>query len=503
MSTDSMIEFLRWYARERLSSRLIDEHRRPPASLPADLAAAGLLGLRVGAEHGGQSLSARETARVLEQLGAIDGNVSLLTTVHNAVGVDPILAFADQDIKDKVLPVLASTGALAGVAATEPEVGTNFQAMTSRAVRDGSGYVVNGTKSMISLGGWARYINLTVRLDDSLTTFLVPTMTPGWVPVSEALTVGMRAVPQHHIEMRDMRLDADAVLGGVGNGAAVATHAFQTGRWMLAAGIVGTMKRCLQLATRYVSRRTVATGPLLSNGRIEQILSDCVACVEVVDAVTRLIYDGLDEGRVVDPTYYTVCKIISGEQSWSVIDTCVQLMGWRGFLDSNPVTQNFRDYRVLRVFEGSTDGISGYLGRSVLKNPGKLHTLLTKDFPDADVLAPLWSALDQASATFPSLSPQHQHRLAASTANAVAWAVSAAALRKEGGEVRAHAFEWATRKLSDAVQDMRRSHHQDARVVTSAKLSEHVASYEEQIGDIEQTYGAEVHTLDPLLRRTL
>jgi len=146
MSADSIIEFLRWYAGERLNSRLIDEHRRPPASLPADLASGGLLGLRVGVEHGGQGLSGRDTARVLEQLGAIDGNVSLLTTVHNAVGVDPILAFADQDTKDKVLPVLASTGALAGVAATEPEVGTNFQAMTSRAVRDGSGYVINGTK---------------------------------------------------------------------------------------------------------------------------------------------------------------------------------------------------------------------------------------------------------------------------------------------------------------------------------------------------------------------
>ncbi|AJY11218.1 acyl-CoA dehydrogenase family protein [Burkholderia dolosa] len=503
MSADNIIQFLRWYAGERLNSRLIDEHRRPPASLPADLASGGLLGLRVGVDHGGQGLSARDTARVLEQLGAIDGNVSLLTTVHNAVGIDPILAFADQDTKDKVLPVLASTGALAGVAATEPEVGTNFQAMTSRAVRDGSGYVINGTKSMISLGAWAKYINLTVRLDDSLTTFLVPTGTPGWVPVSEALTVGMRAVPQNHIEMRNMRLDADAVLGGVGNGAAVATHAFQAGRWMLAAGIVGTMKRCLQLATRYVSRRTVATGPLLSNGRIEQILSDCVASVEAVDAVTRLIYDGLDEGRVVDPTYYTVCKIVSGELSWSVIDTCVQLMGWRGFLDSNPVTQNFRDYRVLRVFEGSTDGISGYLGRSVLKNPGKLHTLLTEDFPAADFLAPLWSALDEASASFPSLSPQRQHRLAAGTANAVAWAVTAAALRNEGGEVRAHTFEWAARSFSDAVHAMRRSHHENASVVASAKLSEHIGSYEDQIGDIEQTYGGEIHTLDPLLQRAL
>jgi len=502
MSADNIIEFLRWYAGERLSPRLIDEHRRPPASLPADLASGGLLGLRVGVEHGGQGLSARDTARVLEQLGAIDGNVSVLTTVHNAVGVDPILAFADQDTKDKVLPVVASTGALAGVAATEPEIGTNFQAMTSRAVRDGSGYVINGSKSMISLGGWAEYVNLTVRLDDSLTTFLVPTRTPGWVPVSEALTMGLRGVPQHHIEMRDLRLDANAILGGVGNGAAVTSHAFQAGRWMLAAGIVGTMKRCLQLATRYVSRRTVATGPLLNNGRIEQILSDCVASVEAVDAVAGLIYDGLDDGRVVDPTYYTVCKIVSGELSWRVIDTCVQLMGWRGFLDSNPVAQHFRDYRVLRIFEGSTEGISVYLGRSALKNPGKLHTLLTEDFPDAN-FAPLWSVLEEASATFPSLSPQHQHRLAAHTANAVAWAVTAAALQKEGGEVRAHAYEWAKRSLSGAVHAMRRSHQEDDSVVASAKLSEHIGSYEEQIGDIEQTYGSEIHTLDPLLRRTL
>jgi hypothetical protein len=139
----------------------------------------------------------------------------------------------------------------------------------------------------------------------------------------------------------------------------------------------------------------------------------------------------------------------------------------------------------------------------VLKNPGKLHTLLTEDFPDADFLAPLWSVLEEASATFPSLSPQHQHRLAARTANAVAWAVTAAALQKEGGEVRAHTFEWATRSLSDAVHAMRRSHHQDAGVVASAKLSEHIGSYEDQIGDIEQAYGGEIHTLDPLLRRTL
>jgi hypothetical protein len=139
----------------------------------------------------------------------------------------------------------------------------------------------------------------------------------------------------------------------------------------------------------------------------------------------------------------------------------------------------------------------------VLKNPGKLHALLTKDFPDADFLAPLWSVLDEASATFASLSAQHQHRLAASTANAVAWAVTAAALQKDGGEVRAHAFEWATRSFSGAVLAMRQSHRQDASVFASAKLSEYIGSYEDQIGDIEQTHAGEIHTLDPLLRRSL
>ncbi|MDR6498129.1 hypothetical protein J2785_001272 [Burkholderia ambifaria] len=81
--------------------------------------------------------------------------------------------------------------------------------------------------------------------------------------------------------------------------------------------------------------------------------------------------------------------------------------------------------------------------------------------------------------------------------------MTAAALQKEDGEVRAQTFEWATRSLSGALHAMRRSHDQDDSVAASAKLSEHIGSYEDQIGDIEQTYGGEIHTFDPLLRRTV
>jgi alkylation response protein AidB-like acyl-CoA dehydrogenase len=504
-ATARILAFLREYAQNFLNSRLMDERRSLPPAMVSDFAEVGLLGLQVPRQYGGQELSHVDTNRVFTQLGAIDANLAVFCAVHNTLGIAPILLSANEQVKRYVLPRLVTGQALTTSAISEPGIGSHLRGMTTSATAGADGsYTINGAKKWISLGGDARYVNVFARLHDrdgrprGITGFLVDSRTPGFGIGPEMLTLGLRAVPQYDLTFHNMQVPGSALLGVEGDGASTAKTAFMEGRVALAAMSAGAAMRSLELAQRFAKGREVATGSLAENGRIREKLAEAAAGVLAVQTVISRIATWRDTGEDVPDAWYFCAKILGCELGWSAIDTALQVLAARGYLDTNTVGQHFRDYRLFRIFEGSTEAISVYLGSTLVRNPGEFSKLVGQADPSATVLA-MAGQVEEIGAHRPDdAGAQHIH--AAAVGELACWTMLAAVTSTAGHRSAMHGYtaSWVEDQLRQRLRNAVRGSHRD--LPTMAEFADHLADYAGAIGDVDQRrWPGEEWRPDPLL----
>lgn len=506
-AASEMLDFLRRYSREQLDSRRMDERRGFQLSLIPELANAGLFGVQIPKRYQGQELSHSDTLRVWRQAGAIDCNLLILLAVHNTLGVPPIQDFASEDVRSTVLPELAQGRRLVTSAISEQSMGSHVRAISSSATKqpDGS-YVLNGGKQWISLGADANYVNVFARLTDEngqdagITGFLVDSSSPGFVRGPEVVTLGLKAVPQNSLSLENLHVPAERLLGEEGKGLVAAKTAFTQGRLMLATGALGAAMRALELTQRFARRREVATGNLAENGRIQQIIAESVAATQAVETLVEHMADRLDSGRELPEPFYFAAKILGCELMWQVVDRCVQLLGARGFVDTNVVGQFYRDYRLFRIFEGSTEAITVYLGSTILKHPQQFFSI----FDDFDVdpeLAEHVSRIDKLTTTT-TANGQQRHILASQIGELACWAIMAV-LTADGrnrSSMYSHTASWSEQQLLDKLRVAEDS-KPFVELPTVDELARHIGEFELSIGNVEQRRPGIQHDLDLLLRR--
>ncbi|MCO8276207.1 acyl-CoA/acyl-ACP dehydrogenase [Actinoplanes sp. TRM 88003] len=501
-----MLRFLRAYAQNFLNSRLMDERRSLPPALISEFAEAGLLGLQVPRELGGQNLSHTDMNQVFTQLGAIDANLAIFCAVHNTLGIAPILFSATDEVKSCVLPRLATGQALTTSAISEPGIGSHVRGMTTRATRhpDGS-YTIKGVKKWISLGGDARYVNVFAGLRDEhgrslgITGFLVDSRTPGFGIGPEMLTLGLRAVPQYDLTFDNLRVPPSALLGAEGDGLTTAKAAFMGGRAVLASMTMGAAMRSLELAQRFTKGREVATGSLAENGRIREVLAEAGAAIQAVETLTSRIATWRDEGQDVPEAWYFCAKILGCELGWKAIDMALQVLGARGFLDTNTVGQHFRDYRLFRIFEGSTEAITVYLGTTLVRHPDQFAKLVHQTRPAATVLRLIDQVAEIGADRPDDAAAQHMH--AAVVGELVCWTLLAMVTSQAEAESPMHGYTaaWTEHQLQQRLRNAQLGFRRSLPTVT--EFDDHVAAFAGVIGDVDQRrWPAEEWRADPLLR---
>lgn len=514
---DELIGWLRSYSSERINSRLIDERRCIPPYVVLDLGNRGILGMEVPEEYGGIALRARDALRVVEQLAAIDLTLASFVGVNNVLGVRPILRFAESGMRDELLPILARGRELAAFALTEPGAGSNPRAITSVGVPDGAGgWRLHGTKSWIGSASWAGVTNVFVKLagapqhQEGITAFWVRQGTPGLRQGTEALTMGMRGMVQNAIHLEDVAVGPSNLLGAPGNGFAVAQDAMMFGRLGLGAMSVGGMKRCAQLMLRFAGRREIATGRLLDNPITRARLSALTAELAGLEALVTRIAELVDEGRAVPAEAFSVCKIAGPEFLWSAADTLVQLLGGRGYIESNLAPQLLRDARLLRIFEGPTETLNMFLGSSVLHGQ-QLDQFMQVELGAANVAGVLRDTvaqIDSRSKEFgvafndPTAGRRWIASLVGQTAtSALLWAALQDAATRNPSPPQRRAVECAQRAFEQTKRRALDEMPAASTLLSTAATTELIEGYAEAIGDLEQNLGGADHEMDSLLRR--
>lgn len=503
-----LVNFLRNYGEKRVHSRLIDERRTISPHQVLDFARQGLFGLQTEQKYGGLELTYSDTFRVLQQASAVDPNLMLLLAVHYAIGTPPIQRFASSLQKSEILPQLSSGQALATIACSEPGAGANIRGITTKAIKQKDGrYILNGEKSWISLGSWAEYVTVMAQLEDEdgkqlgLTAFLVRQGTAGFEPGPEAMTLGVRGVPQNRIFLKDVELPSTALLGKEGQGGEIAQASFMLGRCIVAVGSIGAMKRCLQVVFRYARRRQIATGTLADNGLIHNQLQKMVQSVHSLEVLVQLLATQLDSGKAPATEIMIAAKILSSELMWKTIDQSVQMLGARGFMDTNIVGKYFRDMRLLRIFEGPTESMTSYLGMTIAKNPISFDSLLRRTL-NAPEIADRFSHLAKDLHSHMSIlkgthkiETQRKELLVTQLGEAATWAILFAVQTDVKGQK--FAIEHFEKSAREIMAEAARPVESDSLF----QLQTEIEKFKEAIGDIEQQMAAEETELEFFVRR--
>ena len=370
-----LLDNLARFVRERLipNEEAVVETDEIPADIAAEMKALGLFGLTIPEEYGGLGLTMEEEALVVMEL--CHASVAFRSLIGTTVGIGSqgILFDGSEEQKRKYLPRLARGDALASFALTEPEAGSDAASLRTTAIRDGDDYVVNGTKRYITNAPFAGLFTLMARTNPAdksaggISAFIVEADSQGISLGKRDRKMGQRGAVTCDVVFENCRVPAANLIGGVeGRGFKTAMKVLDKGRIHLAAVCVGTAERILEEALRYAVERKQFGQRIAEFQLVQAMLADSKAEVYaarcmVLDAARRR-----DDGLSVS-TEASCAKMFASEVCGRVADRAVQIHGGAGYMSEYAIERLYRDARLFRIYEGTTQIQQLVIARNMLR----------------------------------------------------------------------------------------------------------------------------------------
>ncbi|GAA2783500.1 acyl-CoA dehydrogenase family protein [Saccharopolyspora taberi] len=333
------------------------------------LGKSGLLGLPYPEEHGGGEQPYEVYLQVLEEISSAWMTVGVGLSVHT-MSCFPLAHFGTDEQRDRWLPDMIGGRTLGGYALSEAHAGSDAAALSTRAVREGDEYTVNGTKSWITHGGVADFYTLMARTSDDgprgISCLLVDSSTPGLSAAPPEHKMGLTGSPTTELRFEGARVGADRLVGAEGDGLKIALAALDSGRLGIAACAVGLAQAALDLAVDYARQREQFGRPIIEFQGLEFLLADMAAAVHSARATyldgARRRDAGLPFGL-----HASVAKLVATDAAMKVTTDAVQVLGGVGYTRDFPAERYMREAKVLQIFEGTNQIQRMLIGRHLAK----------------------------------------------------------------------------------------------------------------------------------------
>ena len=363
-------EAVRRYARERLAPNAArwDREKIFPRDEVAGLGAMGLYGVAIPEAQGGAGMDNTALALACEEISAGDGATCTIVMVTNLVA-SILNGYADAAQKKAFLAPLAQGKLLGAFCLTEPHAGSDASAITTRAERAGSHYVLNGVKQFITSGKNADVAIVFAVTDKAagkkgISAFVVPTATPGYVVARIEDKTGQRASDTAQIVFENCKVPAENLLSQEGAGYRIALANLESGRINVAAQSTGMAQAALDAALAYAAQRTSMGKPLIGHQAVKFRLADMATGVEA----SRQLY--LHAARLRDAgapclKEASMAKLFASETAERVCSDAIQIHGGYGYVADFPVERIWRDVRVCQIYEGASDIQRLVIGRAL------------------------------------------------------------------------------------------------------------------------------------------
>ena len=345
-----------------------------PAAQLRGLAALGCYGVAVPTEYGGAGLDYLALALMLEEIAAGDGATSTIVSVNNCPVCSILMAFGNEDQKQRFLKPLARGDMLGAFCLTEPHVGSEAGGLKTTALRDGDDYVLNGVKQFITSGKNGDVAIVMAVTDKAagkrgISAFLVPTATPGYVVARIEDKMGQHASDTAQILFANCRVPAANRIGDEGQGLKIALSGLEGGRIGIASQALGMARAAFEAALAYAKERKAFGVPIFEHQAVQFKLADMATKIE---ASRQLIWHAAslkDAGRPCLKEA-AMAKLMASEMAEAVCSGAIQVLGGYGYLSDFPVERIYRDVRVCQIYEGTSEVQKILIGRALAQAAG-------------------------------------------------------------------------------------------------------------------------------------
>jgi alkylation response protein AidB-like acyl-CoA dehydrogenase len=340
-----------------------------PDSIVRRMGELGFLGLSVPEQYGGQGGDYFANLVLAEEIArGGSGGFLMGLSVHTDMVIPPILQFGTEQQKQRWVRPGVAGEMVFSLGITEPDAGSDVAAITTRAVRDGAGWRINGAKTYLTNGCRNAMILLVAKTEPAaghrgFTLFLLPMETAGVVRESKLAKLGMHASDTALLSFTDVWVPDEAVLGEVGNGFPQIMWELQAERLIGAAGCLGYAQFALDKTLQYARDRVTFGRPLGSHQAIRHKIADMATRMEAARALVYVTARRYAAGEY-PVREISMCKLLATQTAWDVVDTCVQIHGGAGYMDEFDVSRVFRDIRLYRIGAGADEIMLDVIGRS-------------------------------------------------------------------------------------------------------------------------------------------
>ena len=349
----------------------VDEKSRFPEEALNALNASGFNAIHVPEEYGGQGGDSIAACIVIEEVARVCASSSLIPAV-NKLGTMGLILNGSEELKQKVLPSIASGEAMASYALSEREAGSDAAGMKTRARRDGNNWVLNGSKCWITNGGKSTWYTVMAVTDpekraNGISAFMVHKDDPGFTVGPLEKKLGIKGSPTAELYFEDCTIPLDRIIGDEGTGFKTALQTLDHTRPTIGAQAVGIAQGALDKAIEYVKDRKQFGKPIASFQGVEFMIADMAMKVEAARLMVYSAAARAERGEKNLGFISSASKCLASDVAMEVTTDAVQLFGGAGYTTDFPVERMMRDAKITQIYEGTNQIQRVVMSRALLK----------------------------------------------------------------------------------------------------------------------------------------
>ncbi len=347
----------------------IDQNEEIPKELINKIAKVGMLGTAFPEEYGGGGFGEYGFCLAQEEVTKACGSTATFIGAHQSIGTNAIYIGGSEELKHKYMHDLTSGKKIAAFALTEPEAGSDAFNLQTTAKFDGTKWILNGQKLWITNAAIADVYSVFARTEKGITGFVVDRDFPGIIIGANERKLGIKGSVTNTLTFENVEVPQENIIGSDGRGFAIAMKTLDAGRIGIGAASVGAAKEMLRLSVEFANQRKQFGQPISKFEGIQFMISDMTTKIYAMESVLYRAaekYDNKDE--VMQEA--AMVKLFCSEAVSEVADMALQIHGGMGFSRELSIERFYRDSRILRIFEGTSEIQKLVISRKTIKNNG-------------------------------------------------------------------------------------------------------------------------------------